>query len=94
MSNALDGLNPAPLWRNFADLAAVPRGSKNEAAVRAHMVAFASKLGLPHKVDATGNVLITKPGTKGLEKRPAVYPDRVSAGLPDIFPGWAAPEFS
>jgi enoyl-CoA hydratase/carnithine racemase len=28
-----------------------------------------------------------------LEKRPAVYPDKVSGGLPDIFPGWEEPEF-
>lgn len=28
-----------------------------------------------------------------LEKRAAVYPDRVSGGLPDIFPGWEDPEF-
>jgi enoyl-CoA hydratase/carnithine racemase len=28
-----------------------------------------------------------------LEKRPAQFPDRVSEGLPDIMPGWAAPEF-
>jgi enoyl-CoA hydratase/carnithine racemase/RimJ/RimL family protein N-acetyltransferase len=29
-----------------------------------------------------------------LEKRAAVFPDKVSAGLPDIMPGWTAPEFS
>jgi enoyl-CoA hydratase/carnithine racemase len=29
-----------------------------------------------------------------LEKRTAVFPDRVSDGLPDIMPGWTAPEFS
>ena len=28
-----------------------------------------------------------------LEKRPARYPDRVSDGLPDIFPNWDEPEF-
>ncbi|HSC02522.1 MAG TPA: GNAT family N-acetyltransferase [Solirubrobacteraceae bacterium] len=28
-----------------------------------------------------------------LEKRAAVFPDRVSAGLPDIMPGWTGPEF-
>ena len=28
-----------------------------------------------------------------LEKRPAAYPDKVSGGLPDIFPGWEEPEF-
>ncbi len=31
--------------------------------------------------------------TAFLEKRPARFPDRVSAGLPDVFPGWTAPEF-
>jgi enoyl-CoA hydratase/carnithine racemase len=31
--------------------------------------------------------------TSFLEKRPAQFPDRVSDGLPDIMPGWAAPEF-
>ena len=28
-----------------------------------------------------------------LEKRPAAYPDRVSADLPDIWPHWSAPKF-
>jgi len=28
-----------------------------------------------------------------LEKRPAEFPDRVSDGLPDVFPGWRAPAF-
>jgi hypothetical protein len=28
-----------------------------------------------------------------LEKRAAVYPDKVSDGLPDIFPFWDEPEF-
>jgi enoyl-CoA hydratase/carnithine racemase len=28
-----------------------------------------------------------------LEKRPAEFGDRVSAGLPDIMPGWSDPEF-
>jgi enoyl-CoA hydratase/carnithine racemase len=31
--------------------------------------------------------------TAFLEKRPAHFPDRVSDGLPDITPGWRAPEF-
>jgi enoyl-CoA hydratase/carnithine racemase len=31
--------------------------------------------------------------TSFLEKRPAVYTDRVSDGLPDVFPGWTEPEF-
>ncbi len=31
--------------------------------------------------------------TSFLEKRPAVYTDRVSTDLPDVFPGWVEPEF-
>jgi enoyl-CoA hydratase/carnithine racemase len=31
--------------------------------------------------------------TAFLEKRPARFPDRVSDGLPDIFPGWHEPAF-
>jgi len=29
-----------------------------------------------------------------LEKRPATFPDRVSQGLPEIFPDWDPPEFA
>jgi enoyl-CoA hydratase/carnithine racemase len=29
-----------------------------------------------------------------LEKRPPQFPDKVSDGLPDVLPGWSAPEFS
>jgi enoyl-CoA hydratase/carnithine racemase len=31
--------------------------------------------------------------TSFLEKRPARFTDKVSEGLPDVFPGWPAPEF-
>ena len=31
--------------------------------------------------------------TSFLEKRPAVFTDRVSDGLPDLMPGWRTPEF-
>ncbi len=31
--------------------------------------------------------------TAFLDKRPAQFPDRVSHGLPDVMPGWSAPEF-
>src|SRR5436305_3092596 len=31
--------------------------------------------------------------TSFLQKRPACFTDRVSDGLPDVFPGWTGPEF-
>lgn len=72
MSHALSGLEPKLLWDHFAALAAIPRGSKNEAAATTHVVAFAARLGLPAKVDSVGNVVITKPGTPGLERKPPI----------------------
>jgi enoyl-CoA hydratase/carnithine racemase len=32
--------------------------------------------------------------TAFLEKRQAEFPDRLSDGLPDVFPGWDEPDFS
>ena len=29
-----------------------------------------------------------------LQKRPAEFPDRISDGLPDVMPGYAAPDFA
>ncbi len=52
-----------------------------------------------HRVDSRG---IKERGKSGdsregvmsfLEKRAAVFPDKVSDGLPDIFPNWEEPEF-
>ena len=31
--------------------------------------------------------------TSFLEKRPAVYPDKVSNAMPDFFPWWEEPEY-
>jgi enoyl-CoA hydratase/carnithine racemase len=45
-------------------------------------------------ISARGRSADSKEGvTSFLEKRVAVYPDRVSDGLPDIFPNWEDPEF-
>ena len=53
-----------------------------------------------HRVDSRG-IAVRGPSAdarEGVEsflaKRPAAFPDRVSDGLPDIFPGWEDPEFS
>jgi hypothetical protein len=54
---------------------------------------------LAHRVDSRamfirGQSADAREGiTSFLEKRPADFPDRVSDGLPDVFPGWRAPAF-
>ncbi len=67
MANAIDGLKPALVWKYFAEISLVPRGSKNEAAIGKYLVDTARKLGLEAEQDATGNVLARKPASRGRE---------------------------
>ena len=54
---------------------------------------------IAHRADSRGMVTRGQSAdavegiTAFLEKHPASFPDRVSDGLPDIMPGWSAPEF-
>jgi dipeptidase D len=72
MSNDIRNLEPKELWNNFADLNAVPRGSKKEEKVIQFMVDFGNKLNLETVVDPVGNVIIKKPASKGMENRKVV----------------------
>jgi len=72
MSDSIKKLKPVALWSSFADLNAVPRPSKKEERVIEFMKNFGEKLKLKTKVDHIGNVIITKPATKGMEKKQTV----------------------
>jgi dipeptidase D len=72
MSKAIEGLEPALLWKHFAALSRIPRASKNEAAAARFVMDTAKKLGLTSQQDAAGNVLVRMPATSGREKAPSV----------------------
>lgn len=69
MSSEIRALEPKALWNKFADLNAVPRPSKKEERVIKFMKDFGKNLGLETIEDEVGNVIITKPATKGMEDR-------------------------
>lgn len=71
-TNTLIQLEPAPVWKHFAALNAVPRPSKKEERVINFMRSFGESLKLPTMVDAVGNVVIKKPASPGMEDRPTV----------------------
>ena len=64
-------LEPSTLWTYFDEILTIPRGSKEEGRIRAWVVGIADRLGLEHEVDDTGNVLVRKPASPGLEGGPA-----------------------
>ncbi len=67
MANAIEGLKPEGVWRYFAEISKIPRGSKNEAAISRYVAETARKLGLEVNTDRVGNVVVRKPGSKGRE---------------------------
>jgi dipeptidase D len=67
MSNAIEGLKPALVWKYFAEISKIPRGSKNEKKISAYVVETAKKLGLEAKQDKFLNVVVRKPASPGKE---------------------------
>jgi dipeptidase D len=63
-------LEPRILWSHFDEILKIPRRSKDEGRMRDHVVAIAERNGLTHRIDATGNVVVKKPGTAGHENAP------------------------
>jgi dipeptidase D len=67
-----DGLQPEPVWREFAALAEIPRRSKHEEAVREHLLDRLGALGMSARADSTGNVVADVPASPGAEQAPTV----------------------
>lgn len=65
-------LKPQIVFDAFKRVNQVPRPSKREEKMVAFLKQFGENLGLPTKVDAVGNVLISKPATPGREKAKTV----------------------
>ncbi|QQV01539.1 MULTISPECIES: aminoacyl-histidine dipeptidase [Chryseobacterium] len=68
----LSNIEPQIIWKNFSKLNAVPRPSKKEEKVIAFIKEFGENLGLETIVDETGNVIIRKPATPGMENRQSI----------------------
>lgn len=56
----------------FAEICKIPRPSGHEERIGKYLIEFAEKRGLKSKMDNVGNVLISKPATKGMEDRQTV----------------------
>ena len=72
MTNAIEGLKPERVWHYFAEIGQVPRCSKHEERIREYILKTAKHLGLKTKVDAVGNVVVTKPASAGHGKAPGL----------------------
>ncbi len=71
-ANDIRSLEPKALWSYFYSLTQVPRPSGKIEPVGSFIADFGKSLGLETLRDASGNVLIRKPATPGMENRKSV----------------------
>ena len=72
MAAEIKTLAPQAVWSFFYDLTQIPRPTGHTKASEEYVLALAKRLGLEALHDATGNVLVRKPASPGLEGRPTV----------------------
>lgn len=65
MSDAINGLKPALVWKYFAEISKIPRCSKQEEKIIRYVLETAGRLGLEAKRDTFGNVVVKKPASPG-----------------------------
>jgi dipeptidase D len=68
VSSAIEGLKPGLVWKYFAEISKIPRGSKNETAITKYVLGAAKQLGLEARADKFGNVVARKPASPGRER--------------------------
>ncbi|MCD8178405.1 MAG: aminoacyl-histidine dipeptidase [Tannerellaceae bacterium] len=72
MSVNIQDLSPKHVWGYFYDFTQIPRPTGHMKEVTEYVKAFGEKLGLETLQDETGNVLIRKPATPGMENSKTV----------------------
>jgi dipeptidase D len=65
---SLLNLQPKSVFGYFNEICKIPRPSKREKKIVEYLIDFAQKHSLEYKKDGAGNVLITKPASKGMEE--------------------------
>ena len=72
--SAITNLEPKLVWEQFDAITRVPRPSKKEEQMIEFLMQFGQCLGLETRRDETGNVIIRKPATRGMEGKPNMRP--------------------
>ncbi len=65
-------LEPKAVWNHFHEITQIPRPSKKEKKIAGYVIEFGKKHNLETIVDKTGNIIIRKPASKGMENRKGV----------------------
>lgn len=72
MDRNLSALQPALVWKHFAEIVRIPRPSSHEERIRRYVLDFARSLGLECREDEAHNIYVRKPASPGMENRKGV----------------------
>ncbi len=72
MDRNLSALQPALVWKHFAEIVRIPRPSSHEEQIRRYVLGFARSLGLECREDEAHNIYVRKPASPGMENRKGV----------------------
>lgn len=72
MANALKGIEPQLVWDYFEEICQHPRPSKREDKVAAYIEDWAKQNNFECLTDNTGNIVVRKPASPGMEDRKAI----------------------
>ena len=70
--SVVKNLEPKLLWKHFDEICKIPHCSKHEEKIREYIINFAKQHNLTYKTDKTGNIVILKPATSGMEDKPTI----------------------
>ncbi|MCX8682165.1 aminoacyl-histidine dipeptidase [Gilliamella sp. B2889] len=68
----LSTLNPKFVWQIFNDICNIPHPSHHEQMITKYIVDFAATHHIDCQLDKTGNILLSKTATKGMENCPSI----------------------
>jgi len=72
MDKEITKLQPKEVWKDFYKLTQVARPSHHEEKARKMLLAWAKENNIDAKMDEAGNIIMSKPATKGMDNRKGV----------------------
>jgi dipeptidase D len=70
--SVIENLEPKSVWKHFDEICKLPHCSKHEGKIREYVVDFAKNNDLKYKVDKSGNIVVSKPASPGMEGKTTV----------------------
>ncbi len=70
--SVIENFEPKLVWKHFDEIRKIPHCSKHEEKIREYILNFAKNSNIKSKTDKSGNVVLSKPASSGMESIPTV----------------------